>query len=224
MMSLKLDQLEAVEIFQDLPLEDLHRISQDVTLVNVKAGHLFYMPEDTGEVMYVLKKGRVQLYRILPDGRKLIVSIVQPGKIFGHMALVGQHLHNTFAQALDDCVICVWDRSAVERLVVKYPQVALRFLDAMGRRLYEAEQHIEDVTYKRIPARLAGLLLKLDEEMGGDGVVSGYTHQSLADMLGTYRETTTQTLNEFKHRHLIRTGRKSIEIIDPTGLGEIASM
>jgi CRP/FNR family transcriptional regulator, cyclic AMP receptor protein len=223
-MSHKTDYLETVEIFQDLSHHDIEEIGQQTTLMNYKSGHIFYMPDDTGEVMYILKKGRVQLYRMLPDGRKLIVSILQQGTIFGQMALVGQHLHNTFAEALDDCLICVWSRHAVERLLIKYPRVAIRFLDAMGQRLFESEQRLEDATYKRIPARLAGLLLRLNHQGGHDGIVAGYTHQSLADLLGTYRETTTQTLNDFKSRNLIRTRRKFIEILDEESLSEVASM
>lgn len=218
------EYLEAVEIFQDLTHTDIESIGQHTNVMSFKAGHLFYMPNDTAEVLYILKRGRVQLYRLLPDGRKLTVAIVHPGTIFGHMAMVGQHLHNTFAQALDDCLICVWNRFEVERLLMKYPRVALRFLDAIGQRLFESEQRLEEATYKRIPARLASLLLRLNENHGDSGVVRGYTHQSLADMLGTYRETTTQTLNEFKHQNLIRTGRKCIEILDSAGLSRVAAL
>lgn len=222
-MSQKSDFLEAVEIFQDLKSDEVDRIKQQTTLARYKTGHLFYMPEDPAEVVFILKQGRVQLYRISPDGRKLIVAILKPGMIFGQMALIGQHLHNTFAEALDDCVICVWRREGVERLLIEHPLVALRFLEAMGNRLIDLEQRLEEVTYKRIPARLAGLLIRLNDEHSDDGVVRGFTHQSLADMLGTYRETTTQALNEFKNLNLIRTGRKSIEILNAAGLKEVAS-
>jgi CRP-like cAMP-binding protein len=77
------------------------------------------------------------------------------------------------------------------------------------------------MAFKSIPARLALLLLRLREELGDH--IYGYTHQDLAEAVGTYRETTTQTLNEFKSKNLIEIGRKRIDIIDPVGLEVVAS-
>jgi CRP-like cAMP-binding protein len=221
-MSKKVEFLETIDIFQDLSPLEIEGIGQQTTMVAYRARHLFYMPSDPGEVLFILKQGRVQLYRISPDGRKLIVAILHPGAIFGHMALVGQHMYSTFAEALDDCLICVMNRIEIEHLLVEKPQVALRFLEVIGDRLFEAERRLEDSVFKRIPARLAGLLLHLSSESEGV-VLKGYTHQYLADMLGTYRETTTQTLNEFQSRNLIRIGRKSIEILNRNGLEKVAA-
>ena len=79
------------------------------------------------------------------------------------------------------------------------------------------------MAFKSIPARLAALLLRLARESGNMTIV-GYTHQSLGEMLGTYRETTTQALNEFKAAGLIDIGRKRITILDWTRLEQIAEM
>ncbi len=223
-MSRKSHYLQNITAFQDLSLLEVESISQQTTLVQYKAGHLFYLPNDPGEALFILKKGRVQLYRMSPSGRKFIVSILREGAIFGHMVLVGQRMHNTFAEALDDCTICVWNRAEVEQVLREKPQVALRFLEAVGQRLFEAEQRLEEMTFKRIPVRMAGLLLQLDREQGCNGIVCGYTHQQLADMLGTYRETATQTLNDFKELSLISVRRKAIEILDVQSLRQIADV
>lgn len=221
-MSSKIDYLESVDIFRDLSADEVESIGLQTMLMTYQSGHLFYMPNDPGEALFILKKGQVQLYRMSPDGRKFVVAVLHPGAIFGHMALVGQRLHNTFAEALDNCVICVWSRVEVEQIILEKPQVALRFLEAVGKRLFRAEERMEEMTFKRVPARIAGLLIELDTEHGSDGVLKGYTHQSLADMLGTYRETVTQTLNEFKQANLIRIGRKTIEILDAPRLQQKA--
>ncbi len=173
-------------------------------------------------MLFLLKKGRVQLYRLSPEGKKLIVATLGPGAIFGEMSLVGQGMYNTFAEAAEDCLLCVMSRTDVENLIVSKPRVALRFIEAIGKRLTEAEARLEATTFKSIPARLASLLLRLAEESGP--VVDGYTHQELAEMLGTYRETTTQTLNDFKAQGLIEIGRKRIELKDPEGLLEVAEL
>ncbi len=216
MVSSKNDYLETMALFEGLSQDDLKQVGHHTRLVEHAAGYIFYMPDEPAEVMFILKQGRVQLYRMSPDGRKLVVAVMQPGAVFGHMSLIGQGLHNTYAEALDDCVICVWSREEVERLLVRKPEVSLRFLDALGKRLMQAEKRLTDRAFKRIPARLAGLLLSLRE--GDDSDVHGYTHQGLADMLGTYRETVTQTLTDFKERGLIDVGRKRITLLDSNGL------
>lgn len=222
MTSVKTAHLERVDLFQDLSLAELADISEQTALVHYSRDHLFYAPNDPGEALYILKEGRVQLYRMSPDGRKLIVALLEAGAVFGHMALIGQRMHNTFAQAVDDCVVSVWSRQRFQDMLLAKPQVTLRFLEAVGERLFNAEQRLEELAFKRVSARMAALLLRLNDGQGGTGTLNGYTHQYLADMMGTYRETVTQTLNDFKSRGLIRIRRKSIEILDPDGLRLIA--
>jgi CRP/FNR family cyclic AMP-dependent transcriptional regulator len=97
----------------------------------------------------------------------------------------------------------------------------LRIFEALGRRLKEAEARLEEIAFKGIPARLASLLLQLTDAAGGD-TISGFTHQDLGEQIGTYRETTTQTLNMFKAEGLIDIGRKRITVLDREGLERVA--
>lgn len=217
----KLNYLSTIEIFRDLSMSDLAEMDRQITMSSCAPGKIFYMPEETGEVLFLLKKGRVQLYRLSPEGKKIVVATLGPGAVFGEMSLVGQGMHNTFAEAVDECMLCVMSRPDVERLMRERPTVALRFVEALGDRLSEAEQQLEELAFKSIPARLANLLLRLSSEQEGDEA-RGYTHQDLAEMLGTYRETVTQTLNEFKSDNLVEIGRKRVTILDREGLESLA--
>jgi CRP-like cAMP-binding protein len=214
----KLKALSAIEIFQDLTEEEFNEVDQATKMSTSKSGRVFYTPEETGEVLFLLKNGRVQLYRLSPDGKKLVVAVLERGSVFGEMSLVGQGMHNTFAEAIEDSTLCVMSKADVERLILTKPKVAMRIMHAMAQRLIEAEGQLEDIAFKSIPARLASLLLKLTDQETASSVVKGYTHQDLAEMLGTYRETTTQTLNDFKGRGWIDIGRKHIEILDREAL------
>jgi CRP-like cAMP-binding protein len=217
----KVGYLQMVDIFQDLTEAEIAEIDRATTLTTTRRGKILYMPEDTSEVLFFLKEGRIQLYRISPDGKKLVIATVGPGAIFGEMALIGQGMHNTFAEAIDDCVLLVMGRHDVERLLVTNPRVALRIFEALGRRLKEAEARLEEIAFKGIPARLASLLLQLADAADGD-TIRGFTHQDLGEQIGTYRETTTQTLNMFKAEGLIDIGRKRITILDLAGLQGVA--
>jgi CRP/FNR family cyclic AMP-dependent transcriptional regulator len=217
----KIGYLQMVDIFQDLTEAEIEEIDRATTVSSCRRGKILYMPEDTSEVLFLLKQGRVQLYRLSPDGKKLVIATVGPGAVFGEMTLIGQGMHNTFAEAVEDCVMCVMSRDDVERLLATRPKVALRIFQTLGDRLREAEARLEDIAFKGIPARLASLLLQLAEEQDSD-TVTGMTHQDLGEQVGTYRETTTQTLNTFKIEGLIGIGRKRITILDREGLRRIA--
>jgi CRP/FNR family cyclic AMP-dependent transcriptional regulator len=219
--SSKIGYLQMVDIFQDLTESEIEEIDRATTMSTCRRGKIFYMPEDTSEVLFLLKEGKVQLYRISPDGKKLVIATIGPGAVFGEMALIGQGMHNTFAEATEDCVLLVMSREDVERLLVTKPRVALRIFEALGARLKETEARLEEIAFKGIPARLASLLLQLADEQGSN-TVTGLTHQDLGEQIGTYRETTTQTLNTFRDEGLIEIGRKRITILDREGLQRIA--
>jgi CRP-like cAMP-binding protein len=219
--SSKIGYLKMVDIFQDLTEAEIEEIDRATTMSSCRRGKIFYMPEDTSEVLFLLKEGQVQLYRISPDGKKLVMGTIGPGTIFGEMALIGQGMHNTFAEATEDCVLCVMSREDVERLLVTKPMVALRIFEELGSRLKETEARVEEIAFRGIPARLASLLLHLADERASD-TITGMTHQDLGEQIGTYRETTTQTLNIFKADGLIDIGRKRITILDREGLQQIA--
>ena len=216
----KMTYLEMVDIFQDLSKDEMTEMDRTTTMSTCKKGKIFYQPEDTTEVLFILKKGRVQLYRISAEGKKLIVTTIGPGTIFGEMSIIGQGMQNAFAEASEDCLLCVMSRHDVERLILSKPPVALRIMQVMANRLNTAESQLEDMAFKSIPARLAAHLLRLQTEQGDS--IYGYTHQDLAEAVGTYRETATQTLNEFKANQLISIGRKRIDILDSEGLELIA--
>jgi CRP/FNR family cyclic AMP-dependent transcriptional regulator len=222
MQDRKLNYLSNIEIFQDLSHDELQEMDRQITMSTCEPGRIFYMPEETGEVLFLLKKGRVQLYRISPNGKKLVVATLGPGTMFGEMSLVGQGMHNTFAEAVDACLLCVMSRSDVERLMREKPEVAFRFVEALGVRMTSLESRLEDIAFKSIPARLASLLLRLAVDEGNGNVVTGYTHQDLGEVLGTYRETVTQTLNDFKSEGLVRISRKKIELLDLDGLEDLS--
>jgi len=216
----KIYYLTHMDLFRDLTGRELEELDRITTMSAVQKGKVFYRPGEMGEVLFLLKKGHVQLYRLSLDGKKLILDTLGPGSIFGEMSVVGQRLYNTFAEAVEDCLICVMSRADVERLILDQPKVGLRVLEITGRRLREAESRLEDMAFKGVPARLASLLVRLASEQGK--VIEGKTHQELAETVGTYRETATQILNDFEDKALIAIARKRIEVLDLEGLRAIA--
>lgn len=217
----KLRFLSELTVFQDLSPREMEELNRVTTMSTVARGRVFYRPEEPGEVLFLLREGRVQLYRISPEGKKLVITTLGPHTLFGEMALLGTRMHNTFAEALEECLIYVMSRNDLERLILNKPQVAVRILEVTGKRLLEAEKRLQNMAFKGIPARLASLLLGLADEQGSADI-TGMTHQDLAESVGTYRETATQVLNDLKADGLIEIGRKRITILNRARLVEIA--
>lgn len=220
-MDEKRDYLQDSELFRDLSPRDMAELERVTTLTAVPRGRVFYRPEDPGERLFLLRAGRVQLYRISPEGKKLVIATLGAGALFGEMALLGQQMHSAFAEAMEDCSIMVMSRADLERLMLNDATIGRRILALTRKRLSDAEARLEDMAFKGIPARLASLLLRLAADQGSASI-SGLTHQDLAETIGTYRETATQVLNDLKTAGLIEIGRKRITILDMDRLRDIA--
>jgi len=216
----KIRHLSLINILRDLEQPLLEWIAEHTTMITARRGQLIYTPGETREALFLLKAGSVRVYRLTADGKKLVLSTLEPHTYCGDMPLAGQQMYGTFAEAVEDSTICVLGRGDLERLIRTRPQVALRLLEVTGRRLLDAEAVIEDFAFKGIPGRLATLLLRLASD-GGEEVI-GHTHQDLAEMIGSYRETTTQTLDDFKRRGLIEIGRRRIRLLERRTLEMIA--
>ena len=196
-------------------MEELERM---LVLTAYKRGETLYEPSERREVFFLLKTGRVELYRLSSEGRKLVIASIGPGTFFGEMALVGQGMYDAFAEAVEDSTACVMTRSDVEHLLLAKPKVALRFLEGVGQRLRDSEARLEEIAFKNARSRVASLLLQLRQ--GKDAV--NLSHQDLADRLGFYRETVTNALDQFKADGLIEIGRRKITIIKSDELEHIA--
>ncbi len=214
----KIGYLRSNELFRDLNEKDMAQLDRITSMTTCERGRIFYAPGETGEVLFLLKKGRVQIYRLSPEGKKLVIAALEPETLFGEMALIGQGMYNTFAEAVEPCTLCAMSRRDVETLLGKFPSVGFHLLEIMGARLRDAEARLEGLAFKSIPSRLAALLLQLENK----NFVKGHTHQDLAEMIGTYRETVTQTLNDFKAQGLIKIDRKRIEICDVVELRRLS--
>jgi CRP-like cAMP-binding protein len=92
-----------------------------------------------------------------------VLALVEQETFFGQMSLMGQQMASTFAEAVEDSMVCIMTRDDIETIILEKPQVGLRLMEVLGSRLLETETRLEEVAFKRVPARVAGLLLRLSE-------------------------------------------------------------
>lgn len=207
----KLGLLRSADIFKDLSDEQMQRVEQMTVMTTCPTGRTVYEPGSSGEALFLLKRGRIQIFRLGADGRKLVISTVLPGTVFGNMAFTGHRMLGGYAEAAEDSTLCVMSPTDIEALVVTYPVIGVRLLRLLTDRLADLEARLEESTLRDVPSRVAAALVRAWEQQGPRLSI---THQELAETVGTHRETVTRTLGDFRERRLIGLGRNAIEVLD----------
>ncbi len=210
----KQEFLRKIDIFRDLSHAEIEQIDRQTRMTTVRRGHVIYRQEDVAEDLFLLKRGRVRLFRLSPSGKKLEVAVLEPGTFFGEMPMIGVRRRSASAEAVDDSLLCVMSEADVERLVLTKPQVGLRMIEILGRRLSVAEAKLEEFAYRSAANRVAAALLRLASE----GMIDDVSHQDLADTVGVHRETVTKIVDEFEAAGLVALGRRRVQVLDVDGL------
>jgi len=207
-----------VDIFADLSEAEMEAMATAAPMRIYSAGELIYSPHQPVETLFILKKGRVRIFRVSPDGRALTTALVTPGTVFGEMMLLGQRMHDNFAEALDEVVVCVMSRADVHRFLLSDPRISARIAETLGRRVAELESRLADTVFKSVPERIAATLCLLAREQQkrplGRGTQVTLTHEQIAALTGTSRETATKVLDEYAGRGILRLGRGKVTILD----------
>ena len=224
----KVRLLSMVDILEPLSREEIEELSLRIPDTRAERGRILYTPQDRGEWIFMLKKGRVRIYRVSPDGREFTLAVVNAGTVFGEMTLTAQRLENAYAETMEPSVICAMKRQELERLVMEKPQVGLKMMSVLSERLSVADNRMEDMALKEVPARLAGFILQLVEDEGvvtgeGSKVPGRYTHRQLATMIGSKRETVTKAFGLLQQTGAVELKRRRIYVRDLEALKRAAS-
>ncbi|QQS27725.1 MAG: Crp/Fnr family transcriptional regulator [Sphingobacteriales bacterium] len=181
---------------------------------------VIYRPGDAADCIYLVKQGRVKIINCSNEGKEVIKSIVQSNEIFGEMSLAGNARRNDFAKAMNQEVkLYVIPYHALMSLLNQYPELSLKFITQLGNRLIHADRRLETLVFKDARSRIVEFL---QESAASMGIKVGYevllkqflTHQEIANITATSRQTVTTVLNDLKKLNLIYIYRKNILIRD----------
>lgn len=203
--------LMASDLFFDFSPEEMSFYHNKIVMESCRVGHVFYTPGETGEVLFLLKEGAAQTYKLSDDGRKLVIAQIPQGSFFGEMGCFGQAMHDSYAEATENSLICTLSKDNLEEIIMDRPKVGLRLLEIIGRRKVETERQLEDLAFKGLTSRMAGLLLQRTQD---SDELKGLSHHQLSDFLGVHRETITRALDKLKSCGAIAISRQCIQILD----------
>src|SRR5215218_10410700 len=224
----QVELLSRVDIFESLPKEEIREILDDLlernAEINLGAGEIFYTPRQPDGKLFILKQGRVRIYK-MEASREFTLEVVDAGTVFGEVAFTPHALRDAYAEAMEPSILLAMEREDVERLIQQKPQVGLRMISLLSERLRYYETRMEDVTLKEVPARLASLILFLVEREGvqvpGEiRIPTNYTHEHLGTMIGANREAVTRAFGRLQDEGVIQMRRRFIFVEDVEALQE----
>lgn len=219
-----LSMADVLEPLSEDEVEELARQHRDVRL---ERGEILFSPDERAEQVFVLKEGRVQIYKTDPGGQETALVLVEKGMMFGEMALTAPRSRVTYARAVEPSIALSLKREDLKDLIVSEPRVGLRIIEWLSERVRQLEIRLEDLSSKEAPARLASLILQLVESEGvvtreGYAIPSRYTHEQLGAMIGANRVTVTRAMAELRECGAVEPSGRRIRVKDIEALGRAA--
>ena len=209
-----IDFLRNVSLFESLDQQELEALS-DVTFTRTfSKDNVIILAEEEGDTLFILKKGQVKVSIVSEEGREVILSLLGPGSVFGELSLLDGKPRSANVVATEETDLLMLRRADFLQLIYKTPQIATALLAELATRMRKTDRQIEGLALLDVTSRISDTLLQLATEQGAetaDGVTieSRPTHQELANMSGTTRETVSRVLKRLEGQGYInRNGRK----------------
>ena len=184
-----------------------------------KKGEYIYLPAEDADKIYFLTSGSVKIGTYGDNGKEITKVILGPGEVFGELSLVGQEKRRDFAFAMEDSYACEVGRREMKSLMRDHSGLELFFMRILGSRLLQMEQRLESMVFRDSRSRIIDFLLELVEKkgqrVGFEHVVRKFiTHQEIANLTATSRQTVTTVLNELRNKDLLTFNRRRLLIRD----------
>jgi CRP-like cAMP-binding protein len=214
----KLFLLSQINLLDELPMEELQVIEEMSEMKPVKKGTLIFSPEKPIEALFLLKKGQVRLYKINQSGKQFTVDILVDGNIFGETSSLPLTDDDMYAEAMTETYLCMISKSEFETFIEKNPKIAIKLINILSTRLKELYSLSEKIALGDVRYRIIYLLLKLSEKTGRrknewQTIEMRLTHQDVANMVGSTRETTSAIMSQLKKEGIIKkTLRLSVHV------------
>lgn len=210
---------ESVNLFNILCPHKVKKMGITHKFSHYKRDEFIYMPDESATHIYMVVNGRVKIGHYLENGEEVVTSILTTGEIFGELAVAGEEKRKDFAQAVEDVTICPLTTAELKELMYENKELSFKILKLIGLRLMKLERKLELLVFKDARTRIIEFLRDAASwkgvKVGAETMIqTRLTHQDIASLTGTSRQTVTTILNELKEKNLINFNRKQILIRD----------
>jgi len=213
-----LESLRSIPLFSSVQPDDLETIAS-LLIERRFPKHKTIVEEGLpGDYMYIIREGRVQVSKLSDDGREKILEFFDAGDFFGEMSLLDNAPRSASVRTLIDSRVLALSRADFLNVLRKSPDLAMSVIQELTRRIREVDEHASSLSFQRVKERTQGLLQRLAKDSVPEGdrrITPALTHQQIADMIGTSRETVTRALKGLKEAGwLQQEGKKYLVPVD----------
>lgn len=184
-----------------------------------KKGDAIYVPDDLSDRIFFIQEGRIKISVMNEDGKEITRAILGRGEVFGERSLLGEERRHDFATALEDTTACIVTLDELRGLMRDRSELNLFFMRMFGTRQLEMERRLESLVFRDSRSRIVEFLVNLaqtkGQRVGFEWVVRKFlTHQEIANLTATSRQTVTTTLNDLRQKKLLTFNRSRLLIRD----------
>ena len=216
-------------MFEQLDAAQLAEVESRSRMCEFARKTPIYLPADQADGVLLMVSGRAKIGTLTPDGKQAILAVIEPGEIFGVLALFEGGEREEYAEAVENSTVVLIPAAEMKRLVEAHPDGSVGITKLMGLRRRRIERRLKYLLFRSNRERLVHLLLELAEQYGKPspaGLLLGIklSHQDLASVIGATRETVTVILGELQEEGLIEVGRRKITLLHTQRLARIVGL
>jgi CRP-like cAMP-binding protein len=196
-----LESLRAIPLFSRVSDEDLEDIASHLIERRFPKNSTVVEEGLPGDYMYVIREGRVKVTKASDDGREKIMNFLETGSFFGDMALLANDVRSASVKTLEPARLLALSRRDFIDLLRQSPDLALAVIEELTNRLRETNEQASSLSFQGVKERTRGLFVRIaqsDDDLDGERRTPALTHQQIADMIGTSRETVTRAIKQLK--------------------------
>ncbi len=220
-MSLK-STLRQVPLFAQLRESDIELLAPLFVEREYPRNRVVRFAHDPCDAFYIVQRGQLKVMLVSEDGREVVLSLVREGDFFGEMALLDDEPYAGSVIAAEDSRLLVLRRDDFRRSIRQLPEMSFGLLRAVCARLLEADHKIGGLMLLDVNGRVAHLLLEMGSRGGSDLIRDVPTHQVIAQMVGSTRETVSRTMSAMVGKGLVETSSEGLRILNREGLESAA--
>ncbi len=218
------EYLKIIPLFQGMTLEELKKLEKITKERSYKKGNVIISEGEKSENVFIIKSGKVKIFKTSNDGREIILDIKGKSKIFAEVTLFDNGLNPATVVAIENCIVLSISNDDLEVIIRENPDMALNIIKVMSRRLKEAQSRVKNMAINDTYVRTAQTLLKLIDKYGVEtenGVIEltlNITREELAGLVGTSRETVSRAISQFSKEKALKIEGRRIIILDKSKL------
>jgi CRP/FNR family transcriptional regulator, cyclic AMP receptor protein len=216
--------LSRIPVFAELGTDDLGRVAQVAVPRAFAPQEVIFREGDDSDTCYIVRSGHARAIRHHSDGRMITLARFGPDDIFGELAMFDDERRSATVEALDDLKTVAIPGSAMRNLLARHPEIAVKLVIALGRRLRAANERLSRQSFQTVQSRVAAVLDQLVEQARAEGeagqvdVLVTATHAELAQLAGSSRESASRFLAVLERAGVISQGRGRLTVHDPAAL------